>query len=139
MSGSAWVSIVAPGGGFWPARQFLDVALATTPEERRVGLSGRDTPPRGGMLFVWGADGGMLPVPPVLTTDGIWMKDTRFSLDIAFIDQSGIVSRVVYDATPYGRQVFTAPRPSAYVLEVPSPWGRRLGLAEGAAVSLVIV
>jgi uncharacterized membrane protein (UPF0127 family) len=53
--------------------------LATTPEERGVGLMNRRRAPKDGMLFVFPRD----------TTGGFWMKNTLVPLTIAFFDADG--------------------------------------------------
>jgi uncharacterized membrane protein (UPF0127 family) len=53
--------------------------LATTPEERAVGLMNRRRAPKDGMLFVFARD----------TTGGFWMKNTLVPLTIAFFNADG--------------------------------------------------
>jgi uncharacterized membrane protein (UPF0127 family) len=53
--------------------------LATTPEERAVGLMNRRRAPKDGMLFVFPRD----------TTGAFWMKNTLVPLTIAFFDADG--------------------------------------------------
>lgn len=60
------------------AQQIIDVAIANTPEKRRVGLMWRKSMPANqGMLFIFDKD----------ITTGFWMRNTLIDLDIAFIDQ----------------------------------------------------
>jgi uncharacterized membrane protein (UPF0127 family) len=61
------------------------VEVADSPDERSVGLSGREElPADAGMLFLF--DG------PV--TQGFWMKDTLIPLSIAFLDADGRIVAV---------------------------------------------
>jgi uncharacterized membrane protein (UPF0127 family) len=53
--------------------------LATTPDQRAVGLMNRKRAPKDGMLFVFPRD----------TTGGFWMKNTLVPLTIAFFSADG--------------------------------------------------
>ena len=53
--------------------------LATTFEERQIGLMNRRRAPKDGMLFVFSRD----------TTGGFWMKNTLVPLTIAFFNADG--------------------------------------------------
>lgn len=67
------------------------VELAVTPQERARGLMFReDLPQRAGMLFVFD------PPQPV----AFWMKNTLIPLDMIFIDDRGVVTRVHQNAVP---------------------------------------
>lgn len=60
------------------------VELATTPEARRVGLSGREEFPEGtAMLFVF-------PEPQM---QGFWMVDCLMDIDIIYLDPRGFVTK----------------------------------------------
>lgn len=64
----------------------LDVELADTAEERRMGLMGRENlDPYDGMAFVWDE--------PVETA--FWMKDTLIPLSIAFWDEHGRIVSII--------------------------------------------
>jgi uncharacterized protein len=64
----------------------LDVELAETPEERRQGLSGRET---------LAADAGMLFLYSEEHRGGFWMKDTLIPLSIAFLDAGGAILSIL--------------------------------------------
>jgi uncharacterized membrane protein (UPF0127 family) len=84
--------------------------------DREKGLSGRDSLPEGeGMLFV-------LPsTQPV----SFWMKDTKFDLDMVFINEDFEVTKVVHakamDETPISESDVR------YVLEVNPDSGINIG------------
>jgi uncharacterized membrane protein (UPF0127 family) len=64
----------------------LDIEIADSEEERRVGLMGRESlPERQGMLFRF----------PEEHRGGFWMKDTLIPLSIAFLDSSGRVLAIL--------------------------------------------
>lgn len=87
----------------------LQVVVADTPQARRQGLSGRDTIPEDGMLFVFEES----------ARHGFWMKDMRFPIDIIWLDQDGQVvdvkKRVTPDSYP---DTFKPDTPARYVVEV---------------------
>ncbi len=64
----------------------VDVELAETAEERRQGLSGRET---------LAADAGMLFLYSDEHRGGFWMKDTLIPLSIAFLDAGGAILAIL--------------------------------------------
>lgn len=86
--------------------------VADDQAERSLGLSGRGSLADGkGVLFVFDRSG----------RHGIWMKDMKFSIDIAWMDEEKriiwIENRVSPDTFP---EVFYPSDPAKYVLEVPA-------------------
>jgi len=91
----------------------LNLEIATTPEARRCGLSKRaDLPSDTGMLFVL----------PETMPFSVWMKDTRLSLDIAFIDTKGKIVAIEQMDPLHSHKVYTSPQAVRYAIEVPSGW-----------------
>ncbi|MGM0767613.1 MAG: DUF192 domain-containing protein [Pseudomonadota bacterium] len=81
----------------------ISIELARTPEQRSKGLMGRTTlPENSGMLFIYDR-----PRDP---DHGFWMYRTLIPLDIAFLDEDGIIGSI--------RQM--APCPSNRGSECPS-------------------
>ncbi len=70
----------------------LHAELADTADKRETGLSGRDRlPRREGMLFIY---------PETQAEDNrFWMYQTRMPLDIAFLDDTGVI-RNTYSMMP---------------------------------------
>ncbi len=102
------------------------VDVADTEPLREQGLSGRFGLSEGqGMLFVFDTDG----------TWGIWMKDMQFPIDILWADASGrvvtVASAVAPDTYP---QAFYPTAPARYVVELPSGFAARHGIAEGTKI-----
>jgi|SRR3989344_4381612 len=88
----------------------INIEIADTDEERNRGLSGRESlSESSGMLFTFDKPG----------LHGIWMKDMKFPIDIAWIDAQktviGVEKNVSPDTFP---QVFYPPSDALYVLEV---------------------
>ena len=68
------------------------IEIATTIEARMTGLMKRDSMPDDhGMIFVFDTD----------VEHGFYMKNTRFPLDIVFVDSTGVVVSEVKHMKPY--------------------------------------
>jgi uncharacterized membrane protein (UPF0127 family) len=87
----------------------VQVEVADTDSEQEYGLMNRTSmAPYHGMLFVFNDE----------ETRSFWMKDTLISLDMVFLDSSGLIVDINKNATPLSEIVFTAKSPSKYVVEV---------------------
>lgn len=106
--------------------------IAATPEERRVGLGGRDRlHPDGGMLFVYATDDPRT----------FWMENCLIGLDIAFIDRHRRIVSVASLPPGAGLESSRIPRAGSgtgarYVLETASGWLLRHGVGPGDEVDL---
>jgi uncharacterized membrane protein (UPF0127 family) len=111
----------------------LSVEVADSEREYEVGLSGRAALTSGwGMLFAFDSVRS--------GDDGFWMVGTRMPLDIAFIDERGVISRIL------SMEVCDQPRPDedcpgyfprvpyAAALEVGRGWFAAHGIEAGARV-----
>ncbi|MEM9494423.1 MAG: DUF192 domain-containing protein [Pseudomonadota bacterium] len=106
-------------------RHKINVELADTNEKRRVGLMYRETLAEdAGMLFDFGD-----PQPI-----SMWMKNTLISLDMAFIDQNGVIKRITANTTPRSLESLPSGEPVVAVLEVNAGVFERLGVKPGAVV-----
>ncbi len=113
----------------------FSVDIASTPEEKRIGLSGREgLAPASGMLFLY-ASGRPYQ---------FWMKDMLFAIDIVWIAPGCTVGDITYDLQPPragapDSEVLRA-SPSieaAHVLEIVGGASRELGLRIGDPVRFV--
>lgn len=98
----------------------ISVEVATTPESRQLGLSGRDSiADDEAMLFVLDHPG----------TAGIWMKDMNFAIDVIWLDTDKAVTHIETSVSPetYPRS-FTSPVPSLYIIELAEGMVERLGV-----------
>ena len=83
-------------------RQHFDIWIADTPQRSQQGLMFvRSLPADRGMLFP-------LERPGVMR---MWMKDTRISLDMLFIDARGEIIFIRRHATPESEAIITLPAP----------------------------
>ena len=86
------------------------IEIADTDQAREQGLSGREGLAQGeAMLFVFDRPGYY----------AFWMKDMKFSIDMIWTDENGVVTGLKEDAMPDSYpQSFTPARSAKYVLEV---------------------
>ena len=94
----------------------VTIEIADSDEERKQGLSGRETLEAGnGMFFIFEKTG----------LHGIWMKDMNFPIDILWFDQYGELVHFKEHATPESYpDTFFPKSPALYVLEVPAGYVR---------------
>jgi uncharacterized membrane protein (UPF0127 family) len=106
----------------------FEVWLATTPEERELGLMNvgadelqptEDGAIRG-MLFVFAAE---LP-------RGFWMLNTPTALDIAYLRADGTIV-TIWTMEPFDTSTYPSGEPVQYALEVPAGTFAALGITEG--------
>lgn len=98
------------------------VEVADTEKSRERGLMfRREVAPGTGMLFDMG-----------VTRDvAFWMHNTFVPLDIVFISDKGRVLSIAHNARPQSDTRIPSEFPVRFVLELPSPEAKRIGLAVG--------
>jgi uncharacterized membrane protein (UPF0127 family) len=104
----------------------VDVRVAATGDQRRVGLSRTDSLEAGaGMLFVHDS----------VDTRSYVMRNMSFGLDIVFIDSDGTITEIHDAPAPPGGD---APYRGTgqYVLEVPRGWTDAVGVSVGDGVEI---
>jgi len=85
------------------------VELAETPEQMQRGLMWRETlDPGAGMLFRYD------PVRPA----SMWMENTLVALDIVYVDENGVIEKIIAYAQPQSRRSLGADAEIAGVLEL---------------------
>jgi len=105
----------------------VEVRIADTREQRRIGLSRTDSLDNGtGMLFVH----------PDVGSYSYVMRNMSFGLDIVFVDADGTVTEIHDAAQPDGEYDETYPGRGKYVLEVPRGWSATVGLSVGDRVEI---
>ncbi len=90
----------------------VTVEIADTPELRQRGLMFRDSLPE---------DYGMLFVHSDLTVRSFWMRNTEIPLDIAFIDQNGVITNIE-QMEPQSDMSYYSQGPVMYALEMRLGW-----------------
>ena len=105
------------------AGETIRVTVADSPEEREVGLSGREGLAR---------DEGMLFIFPEDRKYAFWMKDMSFSLDILWLSAEGVVVDMQQGISPDTYPATFTPRTKArYVLELPAGWVKEYNVRVG--------
>lgn len=109
--------------GAWGTTAFT-VEVADTPDTRGQGLMHRPSMPRfSGMLFVF-------EPPPGSAV--FWMENTLIPLDMLFLDETGLVTRIHHNAVPLDRTAIHGGDAVMYVLEINGGLAQRLGISEGS-------
>ncbi|MEZ5644118.1 MAG: DUF192 domain-containing protein [Burkholderiaceae bacterium] len=99
----------------------IQAQVASTPQQRAVGLMHRKDMPAGeGMLFVFDQ-------PAVQC---FWMKNTVLPLTAAFVDSDGTVVNLA-DMQPLSLDSHCSGKPVRYVLEMHQGWFARRGIQPG--------
>lgn len=106
------------------ANQTLQVEIAHTPATMSQGLMHRDHLPEDhGMLFLWPRD----------QVVGMWMKNTRIPLSVAFIDRDYRILNIA-DMQPHSLRTHPSTGPARYALEVNQGWFARHGIEAGTRI-----
>jgi uncharacterized membrane protein (UPF0127 family) len=103
----------------------LALEVASTPDARRCGLSGRTN---------LGEDDGMLFVLPGQRKLYLWMKDTPLPLSAAFIDQTMTIVSIEQMEPLRSDLTYGPEQPILYALEVNQGWFVRHGVTPGDVV-----
>ncbi len=102
----------------------VSVEIADNPQTRSQGLMHRDSLPEDhGMLFVY-------PQEQILS---FWMRNTKFPLDIAFIDGNGTILEV-QQMEPHDDASHQSSEPAMYALELRFGWFADHGVGPGDRV-----
>jgi uncharacterized protein len=101
----------------------FNIEVADTDESRAKGLMFVETMPRfSGMLFVF-------PAPRPVS---FWMKNTLIPLDMIFVDQTGIVTRIHENAVPRDLTPIEGGDGVKVVLEINGGMASALGITVGS-------
>jgi len=102
----------------------INAELATTPEQREIGLMFRTAMPTGdGMLFVFERPGQQC----------FWMKNTLIPLSVAFVADDGSVVNID-DMKPQTLDGHCSTSPVRYVLEMNVGWFAKRGIKAGSKI-----
>jgi uncharacterized membrane protein (UPF0127 family) len=108
----------------------VDVRIANTTSQHRVGLSRTDSmPPDGGMLFVFESE----------RSQPFVMRNMSFPLDIVFVAANGTVTTIHHAPVPAATpedDLRRYPGRGKWVLEVNRGWANRTGLDVGDRIEI---
>ena len=103
----------------------FEVEIARDDQTRAHGLMNRTSlPERGGMLFVYDST----------QSTAFWMKNTLIPLDMLFIDEKGVVTKIHPMAEPESRAIIKSGTPVKAGLEINGGMAKKLGLKAGDTV-----
>jgi len=105
----------------------VTVELALDTQTRTRGLMHRTS---------LGADQGMLFIFPDVAARVFWMRNTLIPLDIAFLDDEGVVINVEEAPPAVEKPGFHSLRPARFVLELNRGWSREHGLLPGQTIAI---
>ncbi len=108
--------------GDWGQARFT-VEVADDPDERARGLMHRES---------LGASRGMLFLYEAPQRVAFWMRNTLIPLDMIFLDERGVVTRVQENAVPLDETAIDGGPGVLAVLEINGGLAGRMGIAEGA-------
>ena len=107
----------------------FNVELAQTPKELQTGLMYRTQMPlNNGMIF------SIYPVRPT----GMWMKNTKISLDMLFIAPDATISMIKENATPMSEDIILSRDPVRAVIELNAGQVKRYGIKVGDKINHAI-
>ncbi len=100
----------------------INAELATTPEQREIGLMFRPVmPANDGMLFVFERP----------SQQCFWMKNTLIALSVAFLGDDGSVVNID-DMKPQTLEGHCSTKPVRFVLEMNEGWFAKRGIKPGS-------
>lgn len=104
----------------------IDVELANTDYDRQRGLMNREKLEENqGMLFVF----------PYQDTLSFWMKETKISLDIIFINSEREIVTIHKNTVPFSLEQYQSSKPAQYVVEVNAGYSEKNGIRVGDRIS----
>ena len=100
----------------------FNVEIADTYQKRILGLMHRtELADDEGILFIF-------PNEKIIS---MWMKDTLISLDMIFIDGSGVIRDIAHNTTPESLDSISSKVPCRYVLEIKAGMAKKHGIKLG--------
>ncbi len=102
------------------------VEIAESDYEQQQGLMFREKLPEGqGMLFIY----------PDEKERVFWMKNTKISLDMIFINSRYEIVRIQPYTRPLSEKLYPSDKPAQFVVEVPAGFCERYGIKKGQRIT----
>ncbi len=101
------------------------IEIAETPSQLARGLMERDS---------LASDAGMLFIYPASQEILMWMHNTKIPLDMLFIDQAGVITRIAENNRPYDNRKVSSHGLALAVLEINGGLAARFGIRPGDTV-----
>jgi uncharacterized membrane protein (UPF0127 family) len=74
---------------------------------------------------------GMLFIFPDEEERGFWMKNTRISLDLVYVNAAGEIVSIAKNAIPYSQETIPSGKPAKFVVEVLAGFTNKYEISEG--------
>jgi uncharacterized membrane protein (UPF0127 family) len=74
---------------------------------------------------------GMLFIFPDEEERGFWMRNTRISLDLVYVNAAGEIVSIAKDAVPYSEETIPSGKPAKFVVEVLAGFTGKYEIKEG--------
>lgn len=105
----------------------FNVAIANNEEKKSYGLMNLDSlPKKNGMIFIFENQ----------QIIKMWMKNTRISLDMIFIDQDNQIVKIVENTIPYSTEIISSQNKVSKVLEINAGLVKELKIKIGQKIKL---
>ncbi len=104
----------------------IDVEIADTDYDRQLGLMYREKmSEEEGMLFIF----------PYEIIQSFWMRNTKISLDMIFVNSQKEIVTIHKNTVPYSEQSYASDRPAKYVVEVVAGFTDKFGIKVGDKIN----
>lgn len=98
------------------------VAKASSKEKQEYGLMNlKELPQNHGMIFIFNKT----------KLINMWMKNTYIPLDMLFIDENNIISKIEHNTTPNSLEIISSITEVSKVLEINAGLSKKLNIKEG--------
>lgn len=103
----------------------IDIEIADNPNERMMGLMHRQKMPYNqGMLFIFDRS----------ERQSFWMRNTRFALDIMYVDSNLRIIDIHRFTKPFSDAPIPSSAPAQFVVETTAGFSDKFGIQEGDAI-----
>jgi len=106
----------------------FNVAIADSEEKKSYGLMNLDSlPKKNGMIFIFENQ----------EIVNMWMKNTRISLDMIFINHNNEIIKIVENTSPYSTEIISSQNKVSKVLEINAGLAKELKIKTGQKIKLI--
>jgi uncharacterized membrane protein (UPF0127 family) len=136
LAASACAQSDSASGFFGPSDKVAVITSSTGEHKFKVEIADDDDERRTGLMYrtEMARDAGMLFDFEVEQPLSMWMKNTLIPLDMAFIDEDGVIIRIAANTTPRSLESIKSGAPALAVLEVNGGVFGELGIKPGDTV-----
>lgn len=108
----------------------IAIEVADDDEQRSQGLMYRSSmPDTTGMLFIF----------EQARPQNFWMKDTKISLDIMYVDEDSVIFMIYKSVMPYSEKSIPSEKDALYVVEVNAGFSNRHNIEQGDRIAFELM